>query len=329
MTRIPGFERRRDREADVLFSLLEDDLKIWVKSGSLGTQKPRPEFFDLAITLHTSIVCSRRIYKVWRTGPTEWAFPHQSPRPWQMKDVDTWRLPIRPQKQPVLVCNLSLGLQTQRNVDSRSEPLTLVKPTVLVCEVEEAYGEHDRSRSPRSSSTSRRAGQDSYAVSPKGQGILSNMFSGQSRVTSQTPVRSSEKERKSNSHHQESYASRPRQSRRGWSRSKPADDGREYGSSRSQSYFPLGGSHYSPSGTSHTTSTAGSESQSDSEGGESPSDDDGFDAGEASQAPTPNEHCGQRTSRRGSKGLPAVQEQANYTVRLQSPLALARTYPQK
>jgi hypothetical protein len=181
MTRIPGFERRRDREADVLFSLLEDDLKIWVKSGSLGTQKPRPEFFDLAITLHTSIVCSRRIYKVWRTGPTEWAFPHQSPRPWQMKDVDTWRLPIRPQKQPVLVCNLSLGLQTQRNVDSRSEPLTLVKPTVLVCEVEEAYGEHDRSRSPRSSSTSRRAGQDSYAVSPKGQGILSNMFSGQSQ----------------------------------------------------------------------------------------------------------------------------------------------------
>ena len=183
MTRTSGFKRRQDREADVLSSRFENDLKIWVKAGSIGTRKMRPEFLDLAITLHTSIVCSRRIYKIWQPDPTEWSFPHRSPQPWQMKDVNTWRSPVRSDKEPNFVCNLSLGLQTQRNVENQSEALTLVKPTVLVCEVGEEPDERDRSKRSGSSSTSLGTGQDSHAPPPKGQGTMSNFFFGQSRVT--------------------------------------------------------------------------------------------------------------------------------------------------
>jgi hypothetical protein len=325
MTRITGFKRRQDREADVLSSRFEDDLKFWVKAGSIGTQKTRPEFLDLAITLHTSIVCSRRVYKIWQPDPTEWSFPHRSPQPWHIKDVDTWRSPVRSDKEPNFVCNLSLGLQTQRNVGNRSEALTLVKPTVLVCEVEEASDERDRSKRSRSSSTSQGTGQDSHAPPPKGQGMLSNILFGQPRVTSQTPARSSEK-RPSNSQHHTGHGSRPRQSGRGSPRSKTADYGR---SLRSQSYFSLGDSHQTLSGTSHTSPTSGSESPSDSQSGNSSSEDNRFEAGEASQDCTPSKHSGQRTSRRSSKILPVVQEQTSYTARVPSPVALPRSYSQR
>lgn len=324
MTRISGFKRRQDREADALLSRFEDDLKIWVKAGSIGTRKMRPEFLDLAITLHTSIVCSRRIYKIWQPDPTEWSFPHRSLQLWQMRDVDTWRSPVRSDKEPNFVCNLSLGLQTQRNVENRSEALPLVKPTVLVCEVEEASDERDRSKRSRSSSTSLGTGQDSHAAPPpKGQGMLSNIFFGQSRVTSQTPARSSEKERPSNSQHHTGHRSRSRQSGRGGPRSKTVDYGRAL---RSQSYFSHGDSHQTLSGTSQTSSTAGSESPSDSQSGNSSSEDNRFEAGEASQAYTPSKHSGQRTSRRSSKVLPVVQEQTSYTARVPSPVVLRRSY---
>ena len=326
MTRISGFKRRQDREADLLSSRFEDDLKIWVKAGSIGTRKLRPEFLDLAITLHTSIVCSRRIYKIWQPDPTEWSFPHRSPQTWQMKDVETWRSPVRSDKEPIFVCNLSLGLQTHRKIENRSEALTLVKPTVLVCEVEEASDERDRSKRSRSSSTSLGAGQDSHAPPPRGQGMLSNILFGQSLVTSQTPVRSSEKERRSNSQHHTGHESRPRHSDRGWPRSKTAEDDCP---PRSQSQFPLGDSRQTLSGTSHTSSTAGSESPSDSQDGNSSSEDNRFEAGEATQACTPSKHSGQRTSRRSSKFLPVLQEQTSYTARVPSPVALTRSYSQR
>ena len=328
MTRIPGFKRKQDREADVLANWFEDDLKIWVKSESLGTRNLRPEFLDLAIALHTTIVCSRRVYKVWQPDPTEWSFPRRGLRSWQMKDVDTWRLPVRSDKEPIFVCNLSLGLQTQRNVENRSEALALVKPFVLVCEVEVASNKRDRSKRSRSSSTSLGTGQDSHALPSKGQGILSGIFHGNSAFTTQMPARPSEKGRISDFQHHTSRRSSPRQSRRGGSESKMADDGREYSSPRLQSHFPLGDIHQTLSGTSHTTSTAGSESLSNSQSGHSSSEDKRFEAGEASQACTPSEHSEQRTSRRSSKTLPVVQEQSHYAACVPSPIALSRSYPQ-
>jgi hypothetical protein len=314
---------------DVLLGWFEDDLKIWVNSGSLVTRELRPEFLDLAIALHTSIVCSRRIYKVWRSDPTEWSCSYRGLRPWQMKDVDTWRLPVKSGKEPIFVCNLSLGLQTQRNVENRSEALTLVKPTVVVCEVEEAFNEGDWSRKSRPFSTSLGIGQDSYALPPKRQGVLGNLFHGQSRVTPEIPGRSGERERRSNSQHRTGHSSRPRSSRKGQFRSKTAEDGREYGSNRSQSHLSLGDSHQKQSITSHTTSTAGSEILSNSQSGNSSFEDERFEVGEASQDYTPSVHSGQHMSGKSSNVLPLVQEQTNYIVRVPSPVSLPRSYPQR
>lgn len=178
MTQTAGFKDRRDQATRELLRYLAEEVGYWTGSRPIGTQKFKPRFVDLAIDLHTSIICSRRSYQV------SWPDLEEDPsslRQWQLKDISTWISPGKADKDPIPVIAVVPGLRTQRSVQGRAEPLTLVKSTMVVCDAQKLI---DGDESPRKSNPPRRQFLDDEDSKTTFTKLMDSFIGGRSEATS-------------------------------------------------------------------------------------------------------------------------------------------------
>lgn len=149
MVRTPSFKAHRERELNLLFDDLLDDLAFWIGSKAVEYHADQlcKSVYQPAVELHKSMTCSKRNYILRRPNVSR---NHPLPKDcsWTLKDIHTWR-----------AMNHNIIGESYRVFDSLSPSLhrsemgneigsELVKPVVIIFK-----DEHQRSIPPSPSPT--------------------------------------------------------------------------------------------------------------------------------------------------------------------------------